>query len=81
MKQSALIKSRAEQILPTSTSPKKLAAQTKKNLAFIRQKISELSIPWQDIDNSIAGSEATLMDAFDVFERDINEAVKYLEGA
>lgn len=76
-----LAPTRASQILAHGMTPKKLAAKTRRKIAFIRQKISELSAPWQDIDNSMASAESDLMAAFDVFEARLNDSVKYLEEA
>lgn len=73
-----LIPTRADGAMAGNMTPKKLAAQTKRHSAQIKQSIEKLAAPWSDIDNSVEGAQADLLAAFEKFERHIDSAVEYL---
>ncbi len=78
MHQPKLLPTRADYILPGNTTPKRLAARTKRKMTSIRENIETLSAPWIEIDNSVEGALDELIAAFDEFERQIDGSVDYL---
>lgn len=59
-------------------TPKRLAAQTRRSLNSARATLERLAVPWAEIDNSVEVSLATLLDAFEDFERDLKGSVEWL---
>lgn len=75
-RQRPLLQSR-EQAL--GVSAKSLAARTKKSLGSLRQQITNLFLPWQEIDESVNGAVDELLLAFGKFEEHINGSVEWLK--
>ena len=59
-------------------TPTRLAAQTRRSLNSARATLERLAVPWAEIDNSVEVSLATLLDAFEDFERDLKGSVEWL---
>lgn len=67
--------SRAEAI---GIKPRVLLARTKKSLAYHREALSKLALPYADVDNSIAGALDDLLEAFDAFSLHLVETAEWL---
>lgn len=74
--QRPLLQSREQAI---GVSARRLAARTKKSLGSLRRQISDLFLPWQEIDESVNGAVDELLLAFDKFEKHINDSVQWLK--
>jgi len=74
-----LIPTRGETLLPKGTTPKTLAARSRKAIAEIEKRIDELAMPYEDIDNTVEGARQELAAAFDKFKRQIMATQNYLE--
>lgn len=73
-----LIETRAEAI---GVKPKVLAARTKRSLKGIRERISQLAVPWEEINDGLRLEVEELLAHFDEFERSIDETVEWLNEA
>lgn len=73
-----LIETRAEAI---GVKPKVLAARTKRSLKNIREKITALSAPWEEINDGLRLEVQELLDHLDEFERSVDETVEWLNEA
>ena len=69
---------RADYIMPTGWTPKRLAANTRRSLNAARAKLERLAAPWEDIDNTVQSNLARLLAEFDEFERSIEDSVTWL---
>lgn len=58
--------------------PKVLLARTKKSLAFHREALTKLALPYADIDNSVEGALQDLLAAFDSFEAHVISTAAWL---
>ena len=69
---------RADHIMPTNWTPKRLAAQTRRSLNSARATLERLAVPWAEIDNTVEYNLDTLLAAFDEFERSLEASVEWL---
>lgn len=76
MSEADLFQSRARAL---GISPKTLAARTRRSLKVAREIIEKLALPYDEIDNSVEGALAPLLEQFSAFEQSILETVKWLE--
>lgn len=70
--------SRADLIMAKNTTPKRLAAQTKRSLNSARATLERLAVPWAEIDNSVEFEMEVLLAAFEAFEQHIDTSVEWL---
>ena len=70
-----LHQTRAEAI---GCKPKVLAARTKRSLKSIRERISKLATPWEEINDNLRLEVPELLARFDAFEESIDETVDWL---
>ena len=70
-----LHQTRAEAI---GCKPKVLAARTKRSLKSIRERISKLAAPWEEIDDNLRLEVDELLAQLDAFEESIDETVEWL---
>lgn len=74
-----LLPTRAQVNCAGNITPARLAARTKTAIAEIEKRIEALSLPYEDIDNSVMGAKDELAAAFEKFKLSILETQKYLE--
>lgn len=58
--------------------PKVLPARTRKSLAFHREALTKLALPYADIDNSVEGALQDLLTAFDSLEDHVTSTAEWL---
>lgn len=58
--------------------PKVLLARTRKSLAYHREQLSKLAMPFAEVDNSVEGKLQELLAAFDDFQRHLISTAEWL---
>lgn len=58
--------------------PKVLLARIKKSLAYHREQLTKLALPFADIDNSVEGQLQELLAAFDHFQPHVIATAEWL---
>lgn len=58
--------------------PKVLLARTKTSLAYQREALTQLALPYADVDNSVEGALQDLLAAFDAFEAHVIGTAEWL---
>lgn len=59
--------------------PKVLAARTMKSIALQRERLTQLALPYAEVDNSVESSLQDLLAAFDTFAAHIKDTTQWLE--